>query len=308
MVYTGYDSGTRLDAHAVVADGGSFVIRYLSRGSWTQVSADEIAEYVGAGLKVGLVFETTETRALGGYAAGKSDAEYVLASLVSLGLPRNMEVFFSVDSDVDPVSVDPYFQGVHDTYADGGVYGSYRVVMQIENEFGVAGWQTAAWSNGARDAAAMLFQSGGQTQIGGVTVDIDYAQSLGNWAYGGNDMTPDDLLNYPLTRQGTDFNGQPLQGTTTLRDILQWTDRGWQMSAILLDQILTANQAELLDKFNQILQQLMTLTQPPATTITLSAQDRADIVQQLLRAQGEALGSVQVAPAPSAPPATGTAA
>jgi hypothetical protein len=257
------------------------------------------------------VFETTANRALAGYAAGKADALYVLDELSRLGLPPDLEVFFAVDSDVDPVSVDPYFQGVHDVYAAGGVYGSYRVVHKLETELGIAGWQTAAWSNGARDGAAAIFQSGGQKQIGTVTVDVDYAATLGAWAYGG-DMTPEDLLNYDVPRQGVGFDGSPQTGTTNLRAILEWTDQGWVQSAILLAPIIQAG-------FDSIARQLVDLTaavtklasQPPAAVVALTAQDKADMVRMFLQAQGAALTAVQVVagPPPAAPaPATAPAA
>lgn len=295
MSYVGYDCGVRINAEAAAAAGGSFVLRYLSRGGWTQVTGDEIAEYLAAGLHVGLVFETTTGRALAGYGAGKSDALYVMAQLVSLGLPADMEVFFAVDSDADPVSVDPYFQGIHDAYANGGVYGSYRVVQRIESEFGIAGWQTAAWSLGARDDQAVVFQSGEQTVIGGVTVDIDYAQSLGKWAYGGPDMTPEDLLDYDLPRQGVAFDGTAQTGNTNLRAVLEWSDQGWIQSATLLAPMIKSLAAQLVEVQQTQAAILAKLTTDvPGVMVALSAQDKADMVQMFLRAQGAALAAVQV--------------
>lgn len=302
----GYDTAKRIDARAAAADGGSFVLRYLSRGSWTQVTVEEIADYLGVGLHVGLVFETTAGRALAGYGAGRADAEYVIASLRTLGLPPDMEVFFAVDADTDPVSVEPYFQGVHDAYRQGGVYGSYRVVHKIETEFGVAGWQTAAWSNGARDGAALVFQSGEQKQIGGVTVDIDYADSLGKWAYGGPDMTPEDLLDYPILREGVKADGTPQTGSTDLRAILANTDAGWELPVRELLPVMQAG-------FDSIARQLVALTaavtqlaEPAPVPVTLSVQDRTDMVLLTLRTLGAALRSVAVVTPEQAPAAADT--
>lgn len=309
MSYVGYDSGVRIDARAAVAAGGSFVLRYLSRGSWTQVTAEEIAEYLAVGLRVGLVFETTANRALAGYGAGKSDAQYVREQLHILGFPEDMEVFFAVDSDTDPVSVEPYFQGVRDAYAAGGVYGSYRVVHKIETEFGIAGWQTAAWSNGARDGAALVFQSGEQKRIGDVTVDVDYADSFGRWAYGGPDMTPEDLLDLPIPREGQKYDGSAQAGNTDLRAVIANMDAGWEESARILIPILAANQAALVAMLQSMARQLVDLTagvaklaaEPPATTVTLSTQDRTDMVLLTLRTLGAALGNVKVVTPEPAP-------
>lgn len=290
MSFVGYDSGVRIDARAAAAAGGSFVLRYLSRGSWSQVSAEEIGEYVAAGLHVGLVFETTANRALAGYGAGKSDAMYVIQQLQILGLPLDMEVFFAVDADVDPVSVDPYFQGVHDEYGIGGVYGSYRVVQRIESEYGNGGWQTAAWSNGNRDSNAAVFQSGEQTVINGVTVDVDYAVSLGKWAYGGNVTSPQDFFGYSIDR--------PNRTPITLAEYLA-----------AADDVTDATRAVIMGVQSVVTSRLDTivglLQQPPAQPVTLSTSDKADIILTVLRTLGAALANVQVVvgapPAPAEP-------
>jgi len=215
-------------------------------------------------------------------------------------------VFFAVDADIDPVSVEPYFQGVHDAYALGGVYGSYRVVHRIETEYGIVGWQTAAWSNGVRDGVAMVFQSGQQRVIGGMKVDIDYAASLGKWAYGGPDMTPDELLDFPIARQGLAADGTAKTGSTNLRNIVAYSDAGWELPVRLLSPMLK----ELGDQLTAVRQQLDrieaagagsgSVTLSAAQLTELEASARADASEAMLAAS-KALAVPAPAPAAAGP-------
>lgn len=162
---------------ALHAAGKSFVCGYISHDAGKDLSAAEIANYVKHGIAVVLVWETTASRALAGFSAGKADAEEAARKARERGVGA-IPIYFAVDTDVPWTAVKAYFQGVHSVLkARSGVYGSFRVCVGLRAA-GLVGytWQTYAWSFGAWLHGANLRQYRNGTVVGGVSVDLDQAR------------------------------------------------------------------------------------------------------------------------------------
>jgi len=141
----------------IVAGGYAGVLRYLSWDSSKDISAAERDALHAAGLSIGLVWETTATRAGAGYAAGVADVTAAEAKATALGYPTNIPLFYAVDFDALVAAVLPYFQGVlASSHYPVGVYGSANVVEGIPAPWK---WQTVAWSKGRISAQAHLYQT-----------------------------------------------------------------------------------------------------------------------------------------------------
>lgn len=123
-------------------------MRYLSHEPSKDLSISERDRLHGAGLFIGLVWETTATRASQGYNAGKSDAIEANNKANDLGWPIPIPLFAAVDFDATVAQVRDYFRGwKENSLRPWGVYGSYGVVDGIMNEgLATCAWQTAGWS------------------------------------------------------------------------------------------------------------------------------------------------------------------
>jgi len=142
-----------------------------------------------------------------GYAGGVADAQSALGLHGAAGGPDSAPIFFSVDEDIDAntwksVAVE-WFRGINSVLGAGrtGVYGHAKVCGWAIDD-GVVGrsttaghswaWQTTAWSHGAREPRAVLYQGVVNTPsnpgplIGGIHVDVDdvLAADFGQWDLG----------------------------------------------------------------------------------------------------------------------------
>lgn len=134
-------------ARAVAAAGYVGAIRYLCHPAdgIKRLQAGELAALHGAGLAVGLVWETTADRAGQGRGAGTADAVQANAQADALGWPDDRPIFFAVDFDARPDQVAPYFAGaVATSVRPVGVYGHYGIVEAFAAL--PFRWQCAAWS------------------------------------------------------------------------------------------------------------------------------------------------------------------
>ncbi|TDZ78675.1 hypothetical protein DE4585_04512 [Mycobacteroides salmoniphilum] len=139
-----------------------------------------------------------------GYDGGVADAQTALRLHGAAGGPDSAPIFFSVDEDIDQntwktVAVQ-WFRGINSVLGirRTGIYGHARACGWAISD-GVVGhsttggyrwaWQTRAWSGGAREPAAVLYQSAVNTAstpgplIGEVHVDVDdvLAADFGQW-------------------------------------------------------------------------------------------------------------------------------
>lgn len=139
-----------------------------------------------------------------GYAGGVADAQTALRLHGAAGGPDTAPIFFSVDEDIDSDTWKTlavrWFRGIGSVLGveRTGIYGHARACGWAIGD-GVVGhsttpgyrwaWQTKAWSQGAREPAAVLFQSAVNTAstpgplIGDIHVDTDdvLADDFGQW-------------------------------------------------------------------------------------------------------------------------------
>jgi hypothetical protein len=176
----GGPSGQFLRAH-----GAAFGASYLSDSSkdWT---AANIQTYKAAGRGVVSVWEQTCCQALNGYSQGYSDAKHANSEAGLLGMPKNRPIYFAVDTDTSYQSVVSYFRGADHAIGESrvGVYGSYSVVANLMlRHLAAFGWQTLAWSYGARFGPACIYQASINRDWFGYSVDYDYAscRNYGQW-------------------------------------------------------------------------------------------------------------------------------
>jgi hypothetical protein len=230
-------SGSVPSGAAVTRAGYGFVARYLANGlsGRANLTAGEVSDMHAAGVAVVLVWERKQLgqpdRVTLGRAAGVADAQAAVAQAHAVGLPDN-PIYFCVDFDApdySPAATSPraklgpiadYFDGVASVLPHGriGVYGGYWAVSRVLDA-GLAewAWQTAAWSGGKQDPRIHLFQRIGTVIVGGVDCDVNEARQA-NFGQQGDDMTPEELLDLPINRAGSET------GVTSLRQVVAWFD------------------------------------------------------------------------------------
>jgi hypothetical protein len=139
-----------------------------------------------------------------GHDGGVADAKTALRLHGAAGGPESAPIFFSVDEDIDAdiwkTTAVEWFRGINSVLGVGrtGIYGHARAcgwavdddVIGYSSTSGHRwAWQTRAWSAGAREATAVLFQSAVFTAsdpavvLGGIHVDADdvLAVDFGQW-------------------------------------------------------------------------------------------------------------------------------
>lgn len=153
-------SESRPPVGGIVKSGYVGAIRYLSHTPSKNLDKAEAKALHDAGRVIGLVWETTATRAGEGKAAGNADRLEAEKQAKALGYPKGCPIFYAVDFDAVPATILPYFAGVFSraTYLSGP-YGSATVVQAVKAAHPEAVcWQTEAWSGGVVSAHARLFQ------------------------------------------------------------------------------------------------------------------------------------------------------
>lgn len=141
----------------IAAAGYTGVLRYLSFDASKNLSPAERDGLLAAGLAIGLVWETTATRAGQGYSAGQQDVQAAEAQANALGYPAGCPIFYAVDYAAAPAAVVPYFQGVQGLASHPvGVYGSASVIEAVPATWK---WQTVAWSGGRVSSQAHIYQT-----------------------------------------------------------------------------------------------------------------------------------------------------
>lgn len=135
-VLKGLDTTMELTRHAVALrrQGYDFAMRYYSHNAAKNLSLGEARALSQAGMRIGVVWETTGTHA--GFfsrAQGLADgaAAFLMASQV-IGQPLGSAIYFAVDYDPTQADIDGvisnYFTGVHAAlYVGAEGQPSYRV-------------------------------------------------------------------------------------------------------------------------------------------------------------------------------------
>lgn len=233
-------AGGRIPGADVLAAGFSFALRYLAPGGDSlpskQLTPDEAANDIAAGLGLVSNWESTGVDAEQGFAAGVADAQASAAQHALCGGPANRPIFFSLDWDEDDsqdTAVFAYFQGVASIIglARTGAYGGYWIIKRLFDAGLITwGWQTEAWSSDPNhlgpdgpdgtylDPRAQILQRNmsGYAYIDGVQCDINEAQTsdYGQWNYTGGggafmaltDQQQTDLYNKVVDIYGSQFN------------------------------------------------------------------------------------------------------
>jgi Domain of unknown function (DUF1906) len=184
---------------SVLKKGGySFVMRYLSHDTGKNLRADEAQLLSDAGIWIGVVWETTATRAGSGKTAGIVDATNALMQAKECGMPDDRPIYFAVDWDAQP-SDD---HAIH-AYLDGcaailgrdrvGMYGGYGPIKRaFDAKKIVFGWQTYAWSNKKWDSRAQIQQYSNSHFVDSVDCDYNRVKSeqidFGQWKVGDSFM------------------------------------------------------------------------------------------------------------------------
>lgn len=164
-----------LDAVALKDAGKHFAMRYLSHDPGKNLTPPEAKSLTAGGILLGVVWETTATRAGEGHAAGVADATEFRRMAQGCGMPAGGSYLFAVDYEAPPAAVDAYFDGAASVLgkSDSGPYGDFAVCKHLmDRGFGRA-WQAYAWSYGKWDPRAQLRQFSNGHTLAGVEVDLD---------------------------------------------------------------------------------------------------------------------------------------
>jgi hypothetical protein len=151
-------SWARPSPASIVNAGYGGVMRYLSYEPGKDISHSELADLHGAGLGVGLVWETTADRPLDGYNAGVDDARQANDRADALGWPH-IPIAYAIDFGTDGHDCIPYFQGaVSVGRRPVGMYGCYHAVETLATVAGVVSfWQCAAWSGSGTGSGGSIW-------------------------------------------------------------------------------------------------------------------------------------------------------
>lgn len=191
-------SWDRTAASAIAAAGYSFVMRYLSAADGGKnIHADEAAELHGAGLDIGLVYESYARRPLEGHAAGVADGQTAVAQAEAIGFPHGCAIYAACDFDATEAQqapIDDYLRGFTEGMGgkyETGVYGGFYVVSRSKaNGSSTKFWQTLAWSGGQVMDGVHIYQNGATDFGGGADVDEARQDNIGSWKADGSHPAP----------------------------------------------------------------------------------------------------------------------
>lgn len=177
--------------------GASAIKDYRAAGAMRYLGNDgrciypaERDELLGAGLGIGLIWETSARRPVDGYQAGVDDAHRANSEADELGAPGGTRIYYAVDfqpstSELNgPVS--DYFGGV---VAVGGrparAYGCASVMQRLCGDLGLFpdSWQCAAWSYPGTAPGTPIYDGGYNLVLS------PYAHMLQNIGYVLNDTS-----------------------------------------------------------------------------------------------------------------------
>lgn len=137
----------------------------------------------GAGLRVGLIWETSARRPMSGFSGGAADARSANAYADALGAPAWLPIVYATDfgpSDDELSTVVDYYRGVLRVpgMRPVGCYGAYPVLEAVAPLGLVWHWQTAGWS-GFGQGSGGTFVCTGETVGRRLSKHADLFQDLG---------------------------------------------------------------------------------------------------------------------------------
>jgi hypothetical protein len=236
----------------IKATGATWVARYFSNDITKNLTGSEVQQYSAAGLGIVVVWESTATRALQGFAAGADDAKAARAQRSMVGLPDTVPIHFAVDTDTTWGAVAAYFQGAVSVLGLDlvGVYGGLHVI-EGAHSYGLRYlWQTVAWSGGVWASYATIRQPGGTTLAGGADFDTAETPDFGQYPRPEVDMPATDadgeliakhVVNYLIPNQfNKDASGKPVD--TAVATFLQYGDKHYSDIMGMLASVKLQNQ------------------------------------------------------------------
>jgi hypothetical protein len=238
MPRKGYDySWSRPNLTQLRADGGDFVIRYVSWDTHGKnLTGKETAALGKAGFQIVTNWEYNSMSMAEGYQRGLAEAHEAIRQAMDAGQPTNRPIYYSADWNVQPRDlrqIDEYLRAaavVHGGHHNVGLYGGITAInYAYVNELAGFLWQTPAWSNGERHHGANLYQDRLDVSIAGGQVDVDLALTpdFGQWDAPGAVKVPP----YP----GRLLTYRPPDGYTRGTDVRMWqsrmAERGWNIEA-----------------------------------------------------------------------------
>lgn len=229
-------SATKPDGPTLKRLGFTFVLGYLKPPpNSKELDAGHLAAYLAAGLEVGMVWETTATRALSGTTGGHEDGVAALQRAAAVGYPRGCVIFTAVDFNPTAAQL-PTVLAYVDAFADvvgAGGYppGAYGGLATVEAAHArrpsLYLWQAAAWSGGKLSAHAHLYQRAKATNWPAVAGTDEDVRCL-PLPLAGSIVTPPPPTPAPTPAPGFDVRswraayGHPDAHLPSLR---RWADR-----------------------------------------------------------------------------------
>jgi len=173
----------RPGALAIIRAGYVGAVRYCGfPGRAKCTDASEFEDFSRNALGMALVYEDNTSDWRGGREAGRiAGARARVDATNRIKFPTWRPIYMAIDADV----VGPAQLTTALSYLDGaalelggaeltGVYGEHDIVKAaLEGGHARYGWQTAAWSKGARYDGAHLYQHVGYVYPGGVQADVN---------------------------------------------------------------------------------------------------------------------------------------
>jgi hypothetical protein len=174
------------------------------------------------GLGMALVYQNVTTDWQGSYNGGRYNAQLGRNHATDIGFPGDRPIYMAVDRDIvteaEYATVMSYLDGAASVLGgpkNVGVYGEAEVIRRaLEGGHASYGWQTAAWSKGARYGGAHLYQYVGTVVINGIACDYNdvLKPDWGQHNYLEDDMSWDERFRTP--------DGKDIMA----RDLLVWTN------------------------------------------------------------------------------------
>lgn len=187
--------------------GVQFVCGYVSWDTTKKnITLPEVNNYLANGIDYVCNWEYLANEATEGRAKGVESATEAVRQAVYLGIPAGRPIYFSVDDDVDPNTVDDYFVGAANTCWNAGlqigVYGSEAVCRYLFTRGRVAyTWRTmsTAWQNDGMPFSFNIIQTK-QTNLDSYDVDLNQALTpdYGQWTYQEDGMALDAVYEQKL--------------------------------------------------------------------------------------------------------------
>lgn len=187
--------------------GVQFICGYVSwDNTGKNISFSEIDAYRAAGIDYVCNWEYGASEATLGYAKGVESATEAVRQAKALGIPDGRPIYFSVDEDVNPLSIYNYFNGAAGVCWDAGlqigVYGSQAVCRYLyANGRAAYTWRSmsTAWQNDGMPFQFNMVQTQ-QYTMDNYDVDLNEAvtSDYGQWMYQGDDMALGDVYEQKL--------------------------------------------------------------------------------------------------------------